>query len=62
MAVSISEIKAMLESVESYSPTIPLSYQKYHEIIRQLIEEVEAEKQLRVSRTPLPVCSFIRKK
>jgi hypothetical protein len=44
MAASISEIKALLENVESYSPTIPLTYQKYHEIIRQLIEELEASK------------------
>lgn len=34
----IKEIEKTLEDVEFYSPTIPLSYQKYHEIIRELIK------------------------
>jgi hypothetical protein len=36
----IKEIKKLLDDVEFYSPTMPLSYEKYHAIIRELIQAV----------------------
>jgi hemerythrin superfamily protein len=39
--MTIDEIKKLLDDIEDYSPTIPLSYDKYHEIIRELIAQIE---------------------
>jgi len=42
MSTRTKEIRDELEDVEWYTPTVPLSWQKYHEIIRELCSVIEA--------------------
>lgn len=40
----IKDLKVKLDNVEFYSPTIPLNYQEYHKIIRDLIKHINESK------------------
>jgi len=42
MTTRTKEIRDELEDVEWYTPTVPMRWEKYHEIIRELCGMIEA--------------------
>ena len=42
MTLRTKEIRDELEDVEWYTPTVPMRWEKYHEIIRELCAMIES--------------------
>lgn len=47
MTSKTKKIRQELEDVEWYSPTVPMSWQRYHEIIRELCDTIDANQSKR---------------